>query len=159
MRRLLAFSIGITSSTMSNVIWRVGPMASRLSIAVYRWRISCRTSASVTRRCSDAIRRSKDLCLGLMRMRRSHQVHRDVGIDEDQIPYPRSISVSIWLTSAVGNAYSAPRRTAFTLISGSVTDRRARASRSARRTHSPTVKCSRLASCWMSDISGSGSKT
>src|ERR1022692_731129 len=36
-------------------------MASRLSIAVYRWRISCSTSTSVTRRCPDAISRPGSL--------------------------------------------------------------------------------------------------
>jgi hypothetical protein len=99
------------------------------------------------------------LSLCFVRMGRSNQVHRNVGIDEDQRSYPRSISLSICSKSAVGNEYCAPRRTAFNFDSASITGRIARASRSARRTHSPTVKRSRLARRWMSDISASGSKT
>jgi hypothetical protein len=84
-----------------------------------------------------------------VRVRSADQVHRDIGIDEDQPWYPRSISLSICSMSAVGNEYFATRRTAFNLVSGSITARLARASRRVRRTHSPTVKRSRLAKRWM----------
>jgi hypothetical protein len=53
----------------------------------------------------------------------------------------------------------APRRTAFNFVSGSITGRAARASRSTRRTHSPTIRRSRLAKRWMSDMSVSRSTT
>jgi hypothetical protein len=43
-----------------------------------------------------------NLRLHLMRMRGSNQVHRNVGIDKYQPSYPRSISLNICLTSAVG---------------------------------------------------------
>ena len=51
--------MGITSSTRSKVTRSAGPIASRSSIAVYRRRIYCSTSASVTRRCPAAISRSR----------------------------------------------------------------------------------------------------
>lgn len=95
-----------------------------------------------------------DLCLGLVRMCGSDRVHRDVGIDKDRRwRYPRSISSSIWPRPAVGNEYVAARRTAFNFASGSIAGRLLRASRSTRRTHSPTVRRSRFARRRMSDIS------
>jgi hypothetical protein len=53
--------------------------------------------------------------------------------------------------SAVGSEYLTARRTAFNFVSGSAEGRPARASRSALRTHSPTVRCSRPAKRWISD--------
>lgn len=79
------------------------------------------------------------MCLALVRIGRSHQVHRNVGIDEDQPWYPRPISLSICFRSAVGKEYCAPRRTGFSFVSGSITGRAARASRSTRRTHGSDV--------------------
>ena len=61
-----AFSMGNTSSTTSKVTCSAGAMASRLSIAVYRWSISCKTSASVTRRSPAAIRRSRMTCASVL---------------------------------------------------------------------------------------------
>jgi hypothetical protein len=78
----------------------------------------------------------------------------------DQEPsYPRPISLSISATSPVGNEYPAARRTAFNFVSGSPLGRVARASVSTRRTHSLTVRRSRSARRWMSDISRSESRT
>jgi len=56
----------ITSSTISNVIWSAGLIASRFPMAAYRWRISCNTSASVTRRCPAAISRSRMTCASVL---------------------------------------------------------------------------------------------
>jgi len=67
-----------------------------------------------------------DLGFGLVRMACTHQIHRNIGVDEDQSWYPRSISLNICSRSAVGNAYWAPRRRAFNFVSGSITGRRAR---------------------------------
>lgn len=52
---------------------------------------------------------------GFVRMASSHEVHGNVGIDENQsepIPYPRSICSIISSISATGNSYCIARRTA-----------------------------------------------
>src|ERR1039457_4495956 len=99
------------------------------------------------------------LCVCLVGMCCADQVHGDIRIDDNQLRYPRSISLSIWSISAVGNASFAACRTALSLVSGSISGPPARASCRTRWTHSPTVKRSRLAKRWIADISWSGRST
>ena len=62
----------------------------------------------------------QNLGIRFVRMRGPNDVHRHIRVNEDQLRYPRSISSSMVLISAVGNANPAACLTAFNLVSESV---------------------------------------